>query len=83
MEEAISGITYSYAAKLKGIDTCTHISHLKKKAALEWSSQPTANLKLKISKQPKTTTRIIIPVSKQIAPDVDGSPKTPNQASHT
>ena len=49
----------------------------------DWSSQAFEDLKLKTSKQPKTTTRILMPESKQTLCDINGSPKTPDQASHT
>lgn len=69
-------LTNPSAAKLKGIDSRIHVSHLKRIPTPEWSSQPTEDLKLKISEQLKTTTRIFIPGLKQMAPDVEGSPKT-------
>lgn len=71
------------ATKLKGIDLWIHVSHLKRTPTPEWSSQLIEDLKLKISKQLKTTTRIFLPGLKRTTPDVDSSPKTLDQASHT
>lgn len=51
-------LTNPCAAKLRGIDSQIHVSHLKKIPTPTWSSQPTEDLKLKISERSKTTTRI-------------------------
>lgn len=54
------------AAKLKGIGSLINVSHLRRTPKSNRLSQTTRGLKLKISKQPKSTTRFLILGLKQM-----------------
>ena len=62
-------LTTSTAAKLQGIDSWIHLSHLKLAPAPEWTSEPIGDLALRLRKGQKKTTS-----------GVDSSPKSPDQA---
>ena len=42
-------LTSPYTAKLGVVDSWIHVSHLKKSPSPDWTSQPTGDLKLKLS----------------------------------
>lgn len=76
MERAIQHlINQSCVAKLNGIDSWIHFSHLKKAPSPDWTSQPTGDLKLKISYA------VLCLNKKQMTSEVDSCPKNLDQTS--